>query len=145
YDQFVLGYQLPHTVGGISNTLAYKNFDLKIFMDYAIGHSIMDAVIRRADANAIEGAQRPTTNILHAWQQEGDVASGKARMPRLAWHDASQQANIHRNSSAATYRADFICLREVRLGYRLPSSLLQTMGIETAVLFVAGQNLHYFT
>jgi TonB-linked SusC/RagA family outer membrane protein len=148
YDQFVLGYQIPHTLGGISNNLTFNNFDFKIFMDYAIGHSINDLTIRRADANALDGISRPTTNVFDAWQQEGDVASGKAKMPRFDYHDASQQRNIHRanyGTSTSTYRADFLCVREVKLGYNAPQSVTTRIGINNLYLYISGQNLYYFT
>lgn len=148
YDQFVLGYQIPTTLGGFTNTINYKNFDFKIFMDYAIGHSINDQVIRRADANALDGISRPTTNVFDAWKQEGDVASGKAKMPRYDYHDASQQRNIHRQTyatSTTTYRADFLSIREVKLGYNAPQSVSSKLGINNLYIYISGQNLYYFT
>ncbi|MFV0589883.1 MAG: hypothetical protein ACK5M7_00740 [Draconibacterium sp.] len=148
YDQFVLGNQIPYLLGGFTNTLRFKNFDLKIFMDYAIGHSISDKVIRRADANALDGISRPTTNVLSAWKKIGDVAAGKASMPRYDYHDASQQRNIHRgnyDTSPTTYDADFLCIREVKLGYSAPKRIAHKVGMNSLYFFVTGQNLWYFT
>ncbi|MFW5872803.1 MAG: SusC/RagA family TonB-linked outer membrane protein, partial [bacterium] len=148
YDQFVLGYQIPHTIGGITNNINYKNFDFKLFIDYALGHSINDLTIRRADANALDGISRPTTNVLDAWKQEGDVASGKAKMPRFDFHDATQQRNIHRGNygtSSSTYRADYLCIREVKLGYNAPRNVANNIGINNLYIYCSGQNLYYFT
>lgn len=147
-DQFVLGNNVPHTTGGLSNTLKYKGLEFNIFMDFALGHSINDQIIRRGDANAIGGAARPTTNILRSWQQEGDIASGKANFPRFDYHDATQQRNIHRGSSpvsASVYDASFLSLREVKLGYNIPEKILDYIGFNSVKIYLAGQNLHYFT
>ena len=145
YDQVVLGYNEPHTWGGFSNRLRYGNFVMNIHLDYAIGHSIMDATKRRGDANAIGGAATPTTDMLHAWREEGDVAAGKAKMPRFDWHDARHQSNIHRDHDRVVYRADYLMLREVMLTYRIPSRFSQIFGIDRASVYIQGQNLHYFT
>ncbi|WP_236973817.1 SusC/RagA family TonB-linked outer membrane protein [Membranihabitans maritimus] len=148
YDQFVLGNQIPIVVGGISNVFSYKNFELKIFTDYALGHSISDKVIRRADANALDGIMRPTPNIFGAWKEIGDVESGKATMPRYDYHDASQQRNIHRgnyNTSTTMYKGNFINIREVTLGYTIPKKIGDKMGLKNANFYLSGQNLHYFT
>lgn len=148
YDQFIIGNQRPHTIGGLSNNLRYKNFELKIFTDYAIGHSISDKVIRRADGNAMDGVYRPTTNVLSAWREIGDVAAGKAKMPRYDYHDAGQQKNIHRgsyNTSSSTYRGDFLCIREIKLGYNAPKEVAKKMGFNNLYVFFSGQNLYYFT
>lgn len=39
-DQFLLGYALPHSTGGIGNTFRYRNWTLNVYMDYALGHSV---------------------------------------------------------------------------------------------------------
>lgn len=145
FDQVVLGYNEPHTWGGISNRLTYGNFILNLHMDFAIGHSILDATKRRGDANAIGGAATPTTDMLHSWQEEGDVAAGRAKMPRMDWHDARHQSNIHRHHDRVVYRADYLSLREVMVTYRIPPRFSQLFGIARASVYIQGQNLHYFT
>lgn len=145
YDQFVLGYRVPTITGGFSNNFVFKNFKLDIFMDYALGHSIMDNTIRRGDANAIGGAATPTTNVFGAWKEEGDAASGKATMPRFDYHDAGQQANIHRDNDKAVFKGDYLCIREVRLNYTIPHSVISSLNLSSANIYVAGQNLYYFT
>ena len=39
-DMYELGNIMPHSVGGINNTLRYKNLSFNIYLDYALGHSI---------------------------------------------------------------------------------------------------------
>jgi TonB-linked SusC/RagA family outer membrane protein len=144
YDQDVLGYRVPHTTGGFANNLRYKNFQLHIFTDYALGHHIMDATIRRGDANAIGGAAVPTTAMLDSWKQEGDAAAG-VTMPRFMFHDAQHQRNIHRDNDRAAYKADYLCIREVMLSYNLPSQITSKIRVKSALVYVQGQNLYYFT
>jgi hypothetical protein len=51
----VLGYEVPPVIGGFGQRIAYGNFELAVFMDYAIGHTIADATIRRAMGNVVGG------------------------------------------------------------------------------------------
>src|SRR5690606_7574019 len=46
-DQFLLGYTIPHSTGGIGNYFQYKNWGLNIFMDYAIGHTVQNYLQER--------------------------------------------------------------------------------------------------
>lgn len=145
YDQVVLGYQTPHSWGGLTNRLSYGNFELNVHLDFTIGHSIEDQVKRRGDGTAIDGAATPTTDMLHAWQEEGDYAAGRAKMPRAVWHDARHQSNIHRSSDQTIYRADFLSIREIKLSYALPQRFNEMVGLTRSSVYVQGQNLHYFT
>ena len=43
YDQVVQGYLVPSSVGGITNTFTYGDFELTVFMDYALGHPVLTA------------------------------------------------------------------------------------------------------
>lgn len=145
YDQVVLGYNLPHTWGGFTNNFSYGNFSLSMHLDFAIGHSILDETRRRGDANAIGGAATPTTDMLHAWREEGDYAAGRAKMPRLDWHDARHQGNHHRDHDRVVHRGDYLSIREVALTYQVPQSISNMFGISRSSVYIQGQNLHYFT
>lgn len=145
YDQIVLGYNIPHTWGGITNNFSYGNFSAIVHMDFTLGHTIMDATKRRGDANAIGGDATPTTDMLNSWKEIGDIEAGRADMPRFDFHDAAHQANIHRDHDRVAYKADFLSLREVMLAYSIPNRINDKLGFAGATVFVRGQNLYYFT
>ena len=144
YDQVVLGYLRPTTVGGITNTLNYGNFEMSLFMDYALGHSISDAT-RRAYGNVNDGVYNALKeSISQTWQQEGDVASGKATMPRFDLQDQKQQNNYQRDHDRAVYKGDFLCVRELRLTYNAPKSVYSFLKLQSLKITLSGQNLYYF-
>ena len=145
YDQVVLGYLRPTTVGGITNTLTFGNLEFSLFMDYALGHSIADATIRRAYGNVNDGAYNPLAeSVTNTWQQEGDVASGKATMPRFDLLDQKQQLNYQRDHDKAVYKGDFLCVRELRLTYNAPKSVYSFLKLQSLKVTLSGQNLYYF-
>jgi len=145
YDQDLLGYTMPTTTGGISNTLSYGNFGLSFFLDYALGHSIYDATIRRAYGNVNNGMYNVLRESLtDTWQQEGDVASGKATMPRFDHQDQKHQKNYQRDHDRGVYKGDYLCIREFRLTYDAPASFASLLRLQSLRFSVSGQNLWYF-
>jgi TonB-linked SusC/RagA family outer membrane protein len=145
YDQVVLGYLTPTTVGGITNSFTYGDFELNLFMDYALGHSISDATIRRSYGNVNDGVYNALSESLtDTWQQEGDVASGKATMPRFDLQDQKQQLNYQRDHDRAVYKGDFLCIRELRIAYNAPAKVCSSLKLQSLKVTLSGQNLHYF-
>ncbi|MEH6681486.1 MAG: TonB-dependent receptor [Sediminicola sp.] len=142
-DQFVLGNSEPTTFGGFNNKFEYKGFDFTIFLDFALGHSIID--LDRGWWNG-NGARElsPTTDVLNAWQQPGDAAH--TNWPRISFHDPQGQLNHFRPSDFYTYKADYLSIRDIRLGYSFSDKIINQIGfISSLRIYFGGNNLHYFT
>ncbi len=151
-DQVVLGNTNPDIIGGFGNTLNYKGFELYVFADFALGHSIVNQNRYRMNSNS-QGNINGTSDLLNAWSQEGDVTD----IPRFVFFDFGNASNFHRPdrnttgggfigpSSQSVEDADYVSLRTVRLSYNFPQSLLEKIGFSRAKLYLTGQNLHYFT
>lgn len=145
YDQVVLGYTTPTTTGGISNTLSYGNFGLSFFLDYALGHSIYDATIRRAYGNVNGGMYNVLReSMTDTWTEDGDYASGKATMPRFDMQDQKHQKNYQRTHDRSVYKGDYLCIREFRFTYNAPESFASLLRLQSLRFSVSGQNLWYF-
>lgn len=151
-DQVKLGKSTPDITGGIGNTFAFKGFELYLFMDFALGHSIYNNHFARMNSNS-QGNINGTSMLLRAWNEEGDITD----VPRFVFFDFGNARNHDLNagntsgggiqgaSSQYLENASYLSLRTVRLSYNLPSSILDKVGIASAKAYVAGQNLHYFT
>lgn len=146
YDQVVQGYLIPTTVGGITNTFTYGDFELTVFMDYALGHSILDRTINRAYGNVNSGVYSVLEESLtDTWKQDGDYASGNATMPRFDYQDQKQQSNYMRDYNGSIYKGDYLCLRELRLSYNAPKAVTSFLKLQTLKVTISGQNIWYFT
>lgn len=143
YDQFELGRSVPHTTGGIGNTLTYKDFTLRIYMDYAIGHSMLDTNFGYSMMSTFNNNVAMPIQILDAWKEPGDAA--KTKWARFAPHDTNEGRNYRRVSDARLFKNDYLCIREVSLNYQLPGNFISKWGIQNINLYVSGNNLHYFT
>lgn len=143
YDQFELGRSVPHTTGGIGNSFSYGNFNLRVFMDYGLGHSIMDwKYMKRMHSGLVDTWH---VDVRDAWKEPGDYASGKAKTSILEFHSTHEGSNYRRPSDAGLFNSDFLCIREVSLVYKVPRSYIQRIGLQDLNVFMSGHNLHYFT
>lgn len=143
YDQFELGVSVPHTVGGIGNTVQYKNFNLRVFLDYALGHSQLDEQFGYSMMSTLSNFVAMPIQILDAWKQPGDAAHTK--WARFAPHDTNEGRNYRRESDARLFKNDYLCIREVSFGYQIPKSVTTKWGINSVDVYLSGNNLHYFT
>lgn len=151
-DQVVLGNTIPKVTGGLSNTFRYKGLELYIFMDFALGHHIVNQHRYRMNSNS-QGNINGTSDLLRAWNEEGDVTD----IPRFVFFDFGNARNHHRPdggtsgggwqgaSSQYVEKGDYLSIRTLRLSYNLPKSLIGRLGFNSLKAYVAGQNLHYFT
>lgn len=136
-DQVYVGNFYPTWTGGFSNYFNYKGFSLAIRTDFATGHTIYNYAKVFGDGQ-LQGDAMPTRDFIEkSWKKEGDITN----TPRYV-HQIN--VNISRNS---TYyeKGDFLALREVTLGYTLPSNLLKKIKMSSIRFNLTGSNLHYFT
>lgn len=140
-DQFELGVTVPHSTGGLTNTFRYKNLSVRIYLDWAIGHTIMDSQFRYHMTSNLDGNY--VREALSAWRQPGDAA--KTKWARIAGHDASENWNYRRSSNVMAFKGDYLCIRDISVSYDLPKSVISKIGMQQCTVFFSGNNLHYFT
>jgi len=139
-DKRYMGNALPPYTGGITNTFRYKGLSMRIFMDYALGHTIYYYTKSIQDGQ-YQGDINATTDILNSWQQPGDVTD----VPRYYWADQLAQSNYWRGNSKHFYDGDYLCLREISLSYSLPKRVTDFLRVSKLDMYFTGQNLIYFT
>ena len=89
-----------------------------------------------------QGDNNMTQEIVkRGWRQQGDVTD----MPRHYWAGDRGQQNGIRGSSFFHEKGDFLCIREITLGYNISSMLLSKIKVNGLRLTVTGNNLYYFT
>ena len=141
-DQFLLGYTIPHSTGGIGNTFRYKNWGLNIFMDYALGHTVQNTLQMRYFMGTFNYNYNLTNAVKETWQQPGD----DTKYAKFFANDADDgNRNYSRQSNVFSEKGDFLALREVTLSYTLPESLSSRWGLQRATLYASGHNLHFWT
>ncbi len=129
----IVGDANPDFTGGFNNTFSYKGFDLNIFFTFVYGNEIYNNGGRFMSSGFGGGLDNQTTEILRRWQKPGDVTD----IPRVS----ASFPTGHRTSSRWIYDGSYIRLRQLNIGYNLPSDVLGRLKISGARVYVAGTNL----
>ncbi len=141
-DQFLLGYTVPHSTGGLSNALTYKNFTFNIYLDWALGHSINQNSEMRYFMNTFANNYTLIDEVKKCWTAPGD----DTKYARFTANDPDDgNSNFSRTSNIFNYKGDYLCIREVSISYDVPAVHLTKFGIQQLSLTLSGNNLHYFT
>jgi len=138
-DKKVLGNILPTYFGAFNSNMVYKDFDLGFMFRFSGGNKINNLTRRELLS---QGFNNNGTEILGRWQSVDNPGDGWT--PRLR-DDRETTININQASSRFVEKGDYIKLDNITLGYNLPKSVLDKVGLEKFRLFVQGQNLLIIT
>ena len=129
-DRVFLGSPLPKYTFGFTVNLTWKNFDFTMFAQGAAGNKIFQGLRRLDILNA-----NYQTKALSRWTGEGTSNS----YPRLTNNDSNQ--NFSRMSDFYLEDGDYLRLKNLQIGYKLPTNVIQTIGAERMRLYITGENL----
>lgn len=135
-DRFIVGNAWPDFFGGLTNTFKYKNIDAMIFFQYSYGNDQLNWNRFFQE----HGGTRNTNFLasqLDRWQQPGDITM----VPRMT--NANYAANLR--PSRFVEDGSYLRLKNVSIGYTLPSAWINRLGMSSARIYVSGQNLLTFT
>ncbi|HBC30454.1 MAG TPA: SusC/RagA family TonB-linked outer membrane protein, partial [Clostridiales bacterium] len=132
--------------GGFNNSFSYKNFNLYVRMDYAVGHTIFNYGKLFLDMNGYADGTFTLDKYNNSWKKQGDIA----KYSRYYWGGERVQRNnflgvTDRGNSVFYQRGDFLSLRELTLSYTVPTPFVEQLKLRNIRLNVTGNNLHYFT
>ena len=146
-DLQILGNAMPDFTGGIQNTFTFKGFTLSALVDAKIGGEI-------ADESSSTGMQTGIYPITALGREEGVIGQGVKNIgseesPVYVANDVVQPTksvtrmlSVRSVNEGAIFEASYVKLRELRVGYTFPSSLLSaTRFIKGASLSLVGRNV----
>ncbi|GAB3912558.1 TonB-dependent receptor [Mucilaginibacter boryungensis] len=108
----------PTWYGGFDNTLVYKNFDFNFSFVYSGGNYLYNVTYSGLLTNNF---QNNDARILQRWTTPGQITS----VPRVY----SLDVNSNQGSDRFIEKGDFARLRVVSLGYRVPKTALNRLGL----------------
>jgi len=132
-DREMIGSPWPDYEGGWTNNLAYRNLDLTAFVQFSQGNELYNGFRVYADQYGSWGDNH-TTRAMKRWTPENP----DTKEPRAVWGDPNQNT---RTSSRFIEDGSYVRLKNVVLGYTLPSDLSNRLGLRTARVYVQGQNV----
>lgn len=142
-DRVPLGRVTPDFFGGFTSDLTYKNFNLFVKTDFALGHLILNSP-RVRGMGQVQGNQNWTTEILETWTEENPTSN----VPRYDFTDPQRNhqpfGGQFNGSSRYWEKGDYLALREVTLSYNLPGDIFNNNLFQNLRLYATGGNLAYF-
>ncbi|MBC5836438.1 SusC/RagA family TonB-linked outer membrane protein [Flavobacterium muglaense] len=130
-DQKIIGDPNPKWTMGITNNFSYKNFDLNIFFQGAYGGDIFNLT----NVQLFNGDSNASTAVLNAWTP----TNTDTNIPRVV---ANRGREI---SSRFVEDGSYIRLKNISLGYNLPTEFTEKLGLTNLRFTVSAQNLLTFT
>ncbi|EDM34007.1 putative outer membrane protein [Pedobacter sp. BAL39] len=140
-DRVYAGSPFPKFTTGLQFNSRYKDFSLSVQLYGAFGQKLYNDVLRELDSYGNSNYR----TAINPWTPTNTDTS----FPRLGYQFAANDRGINENARGNTDRwiedGSFLRLRNVELGYNLPSKLISKANISNARLYVSGQNLFTIT
>lgn len=137
-DQTILGNANPDFFGGITNNLSGFGFDLSFFFQFSVGNYVYNNT--RSFSEGMNGVFGQASTILNRWTPDNPTTD--TRYPRAVFQDPN---NNRRVSDRFLEDASYLRLKNLSLGYNIPSDVMKKIGMTRARIYVSGQNLLTFT
>ena len=134
YDRTIIGCGQPIHTGGFSNNFTWRNFDLNIFFSWSYGNDILNA-----NRLIFESGWKSQTNQLASYANRWTPSNPTSDIPRAAATGSEEY------SSRVIEDGSFLRLKNVSLGYTVPSRQLRKAGISSLRLYVSADNIWTWT
>ena len=138
-DRVALGSPIPKFYGGLNLDATYKAFDINLFFYGVYGNKIFN-YIQRTTEDFGQISNISEKYMQNAWTPE----NGSNRYARITVNDFNRNGN-GRPSSTYIEDGSYLRLRNVQIGYTLPSDLARKLSIAKVRLYVSAQNLFTIT
>ena len=137
-DYVKVGSALPKAYGAVTNSLAFKNFDLSFMFYYSLGGKMY--CYNKSELASIGSGKSPVWDLVKdRWSEPGDTS---AELP-VNFFDNRSKASIG-YSDCYILNNNYLRLRNLTIGYSIPKSVLTKIGIERARVYFSGDNLLTF-
>lgn len=135
-DKVFLGSPVPDFTYGFNVTTAYKNFEFTVFVYGVQGAEIMNFTKWWTDFPSSFRGAKSKEALYNSWTAERPNAT----TPMASYN----YSNIFTNKSSNSYYLEdgsYLRVKNIQIGYNLPSALLQRMGMTRAKVYAQGANL----
>lgn len=135
-DRVIIGDPTPDFIFGWNNDITFKNFTLGVFVQGVVGNDLMNL------DRLFLASGRTANNALLSWYNNRWTSENPHNLVRYPGSNA--QNNLKPNS-AVVEDGSYVRLKNVSLGYNLPSKWLSNLNMREIRIYVIGTNLLTFT
>ena len=124
---------LPDVIGGFTNFIRYKNFDLNFLFNFSFGGYIYDSQYANLMSGFSEAGRAASKDIEGRWQNPGDVTD----IPKLL----DSQNNNSSVSTRFLFKNDYVRLKALTLGYNFSDKTAELMHMSKLRIYLQADNL----
>lgn len=135
-DHFVVGTALPDLVGGVNNSFTYKNVDVSALLSFSLGGKVLDNDYIQLMHNGNNPGRAWSEEMLNRWTPE----NVNTDVPILT----TDNHNWTSQSTRFLYDATYARLKNVSIGYTLPSYLASKIQVNRLRVFAIAENVFTF-
>ncbi|PXX23718.1 TonB-dependent receptor [Arenibacter sp. ARW7G5Y1] len=129
--------QYPNFEYAMNFNASWKDFDISLFFQGVEGRKVY---VDNWGTVPFYSGSPPTTDWRNRWTEDNPSTT----MPKIYW-GFNAPDKIRRTSSYFFQDASFLRLKNISLGYNLPSFLLDRIKLKKLRIYVSGDNLLTFT
>ncbi|MEI8225574.1 MAG: TonB-dependent receptor [Bacteroidota bacterium] len=133
-DQDWLGTSIPDFEWGLNTILSYRNFTLTFFLQGVQGIKVQNFLKNESDLLGQFAGQNNTKRLLQAWTPQNTNSD----IPAASQYDSNNEKRL---SDYQIENASYMKLRNIQLGYNLPSRIQQSLGISQSSIYISASNL----
>ncbi|GGH28552.1 TonB-dependent receptor [Sphingobacterium alkalisoli] len=142
-DRTILGSPFPDFTYGITNTFQFKNIDFSFTLQGVKGFEVLN-MARRYYGN-YAGSYNVLKSASQGWQSPENPGDGKSPMVNRNFGAFPGSNLVNNVTSAFVEDGSYLRLRNITLGYTVPTSIVQIAGVAHARLNFTVQNAYTWT
>jgi hypothetical protein len=138
-SRYIQKSALPKVYGGFSTSVSAYGFDASIAFTYQLGGLVYDsgyAHFMASPYGSFAGSNYHK-DILNSWSEDNN----ESNIPRLQYGDQYTGSMSSRFLTDASY----LNIQNINVGYTLPSSFTQKFGVSSLRLYLACDNVTYWS
>ncbi|MFD2570322.1 SusC/RagA family TonB-linked outer membrane protein [Spirosoma soli] len=137
-DRVKLGQGIPKFIYGMTHTVQYKSFDLTLILQGVQGSNVLNGNLRHIWANNVFN----TIPLYYNNMFDPANPTRDVQFPQAGAGGITPGNNL---TDRTLFDGSFLRVRNLTFGYTIPAALLQKVKLQSARLYVTGQNLFTFT
>lgn len=144
-DRTVIGHGLPIHTGGFTNNFQWRGFDLSIFFQWSYGNDVINYNRQQLENMSHRNSNRLATALDH-WTprvENGDGTFTEGNYTNYLWRVNGDLTGV--STSRVVEDASYLRLKNLQLGYSIPTRISRRWGIRSLRLYVSFQNLWTWT
>ena len=133
-DQDWLGTLNPKLIYGVTAEASYKDFTLSLFVRGVSGALVQDRAKLEFGLLGYVNGSNKYSSLLDAWTPQNTSSN----IPMLSYNNINQE---ERSSNYTLVNGSYTKLQSIQLSYNLPKSISNAIKVQSARVFVLGENL----